>query len=114
VRFVVEDNGVGIPQEFVGRVFERFFRGPRDKQPSGAGLGLAIAKEIVEAHGGKIAVESREGEGSRFSFTLQIATPRQSEQNQRKGIYETVDHTDNGRREQHPAHVTDGAGVGGI
>ena len=73
VRFVVEDTGVGIPQQYIGRVFERFFRVPRANQPSGAGLGLAIAKEIVEVHGGSIAVRSKEGEGSRFSFTLQRA-----------------------------------------
>jgi len=73
VRFVVEDTGVGIPQQYIGRVFERFFRVPRANQPSGAGLGLAIAKEIVEIHGGSIAVRSKEGEGSRFSFTLQRA-----------------------------------------
>ena len=71
VRFVVEDSGVGIPEQYLGRVFDRFFRVPREKQRNGAGLGLAIArKEIVEAHAGQIAVQSREGEGSRFSFTL--------------------------------------------
>jgi signal transduction histidine kinase len=73
VRFVVEDTGIGIPAEFLGRIFERFFRVPRDNQPGGAGLGLAIAKEIVEAHGGSIAVQSKERQGSRFSFTLQRA-----------------------------------------
>jgi two-component system sensor histidine kinase ResE len=73
VRFIVEDSGIGIPHEYLARVFDRFFRVPRDNQPAGAGLGLAIAKEIVEAHGGSIAVHSREGEGSRFSFTLQRA-----------------------------------------
>jgi signal transduction histidine kinase/HAMP domain-containing protein len=73
VRFVVEDSGIGIPAEYLGRIFERFFRVPRDNQPGGAGLGLAIAKEIVEAHGGTIAVQSTPGEGSRFSFTLQRA-----------------------------------------
>jgi NtrC-family two-component system sensor histidine kinase KinB len=71
VRFAVEDTGVGIPPEYLSRVFDRFFRVPRDKQPSGAGLGLAIAREIVNAHGGKIAVESSPRRGSRFSFTLQ-------------------------------------------
>jgi NtrC-family two-component system sensor histidine kinase KinB len=70
VRFVVEDTGVGIPLDQQQRVFERFFRVPRANQPPGAGLGLAIAKEIVEAHGGRIAVQSQEGEGSQFSFTL--------------------------------------------
>jgi two-component system, NtrC family, sensor histidine kinase KinB len=71
VRFVVADTGVGIPRDQQARVFERFFRVPRANQPPGAGLGLAIAKEIVEAHGGRISVQSQEGEGSQFSFTLQ-------------------------------------------
>jgi NtrC-family two-component system sensor histidine kinase KinB len=75
VRFIVTDTGIGIPQDLLGRVFDRFFRVPHAKQPSGAGLGLAIAKEIVEKHGGTIAVQSREGEGSRFSFTLPQADP---------------------------------------
>jgi signal transduction histidine kinase len=73
VRFIVEDTGIGIPPEYLGRVFERFYRVPRPGQPGGAGLGLAIAKEIVEAHGGTIAVESKVSQGSRFSFTLQRA-----------------------------------------
>ena len=73
VRFIVEDSGVGIPKEYLSRIFDRFFRVPREKQPRGAGLGLAIAKEIVEAHGGTITVQSQEGKGSRFSFTLKQA-----------------------------------------
>jgi two-component system, NtrC family, sensor histidine kinase KinB len=71
VRFIVEDTGIGIPSEFLGRIFERFYRVPRENQPSGAGLGLAIAKEIVDAHGGTMEVESKPGQGSRFTFTLQ-------------------------------------------
>jgi signal transduction histidine kinase len=73
VEFVVEDTGVGIPAEHLPHVFERFFRVPRENQPPGAGLGLAIAKEIVEAHGGHITVKSQEGQGSRFGFTLKRA-----------------------------------------
>ena len=69
VRFSIEDTGAGIPQMYQGRIFERFFRVPG--QPvKGAGLGLAIAQEVVKAHGGRIAVESQEGKGSKFSFTL--------------------------------------------
>jgi signal transduction histidine kinase len=89
VRFVVEDTGIGIPAEHLGRVFERFFRVPQSNKPSGAGLGLAIAKEIVEAHGGSIGVRSKEGEGSRFSFTLQRAD-RQAEDQQAKVIHEIL------------------------
>jgi NtrC-family two-component system sensor histidine kinase KinB len=73
VRFVVEDTGIGIPKELQARVFDRFFRVARANHPSGAGLGLAIAKEITEAHGGSISLQSTEGEGSRFSFTLRRA-----------------------------------------
>jgi signal transduction histidine kinase len=91
VRFTVEDTGLGIPQEYMTRVFDRFFRVPRENQPAGAGLGLAIAKEIVEAHGGQISVQSRENRGSRFTFTLQRAeskkTPTQTEVSHEAVVY---------------------------
>jgi two-component system, NtrC family, sensor histidine kinase KinB len=70
VAFSVADTGVGIPDEELHRIFERFYRGARLDVPDGAGLGLAIAKEIVEAHGGHMAVTSRLGQGSTFTFTL--------------------------------------------
>jgi len=74
VRFIVSDSGEGIPEAFLPRVFEPFFRVPLQREISfGAGLGLAIVKEIVEAHGGTVGVESREGAGSSFSFTLRRA-----------------------------------------
>jgi signal transduction histidine kinase len=88
VRFVVEDTGVGIPQEYLARIFERFYRIPREDQASGAGLGLAIAKEIVDAHGGTISVESIPNTGSKFSFTLQKA-PETSGLAKQKVSYET-------------------------
>ncbi|MGH7804638.1 MAG: sensor histidine kinase, partial [Candidatus Binatia bacterium] len=69
----VADTGRGIAAEDVGRVFERYWKGRADDD-SGAGLGLAIAKGLVEAHGGRIWVESEEGKGARFSFTLPAAT----------------------------------------
>ena len=73
VRFWVSDTGAGIPEEFLPRVFEPFFRVPgRGKEP-GPGLGLAIVKEIVEAHGGTVNAESRPGAGSTFAFTLRRA-----------------------------------------
>jgi two-component system, NtrC family, sensor histidine kinase KinB len=53
--------------------FDRFFRVPGQEQETGAGLGLAIAKEIIEAHGGTVQVESKEGQGTTFSFTLERA-----------------------------------------
>jgi PAS domain S-box-containing protein len=73
VRFAVSDTGPGIPAQYLGRVFEPFFRVPGDEKPQGAGLGLAIVKEIVEAHGGTVVAESQEGKGASFSFTLRRA-----------------------------------------
>jgi signal transduction histidine kinase/HAMP domain-containing protein len=73
VRFTVEDSGPGIPRQYLARVFERFFRVPGQSGGTGAGLGLAIAREIVEAHGGTIGVEGGQGQGARFTFTLRRA-----------------------------------------
>ena len=73
VRFQVSDTGVGIPEKFLPRLFEQFFRVPDQGPGTGVGLGLAIVKDIVEAHGGTVGVESREGAGSTFHFTLRRA-----------------------------------------
>ena len=70
VRFSVLDHGPGILKEFQPRVFERFFRIPGTEESNGVGLGLAIAKEIVIAHGGNIGLRSTPGEGSEFYFDL--------------------------------------------
>ena len=70
VQFSISDTGRGIPERYLPRIFDRFFRVPGQETESGIGLGLAIVKEIVEAHGGAVSVESREGEGSTFRFTL--------------------------------------------
>lgn len=64
----VTDTGIGIPEEHLPYIFDAFYRGKRDLK--GSGLGLSIAKTIVEAHGGRIWVESIPGKGSTFSFTL--------------------------------------------
>ncbi len=69
VRFTVADTGAGIAPENVGRVFERYFRGAVNDR-RGTGLGLYIARGIVEAHGGSISVSSELGVGSRFQFEL--------------------------------------------
>jgi signal transduction histidine kinase len=70
----VRDNGEGIQPEDLPFVFERFFRGEksRNRATGGAGLGLAIAKGIIEAHGGRIWVESQPGQSTCFSFTLPV------------------------------------------
>jgi len=77
VVFTVQDTGVGIPPESLPHLFERFYRVPGQEEKSGAGLGLAIAKEIVEAHGGRVWAESEIGRGSRFSFALRAAETKQ-------------------------------------
>jgi len=73
ISFSVSDTGRGIPAQYVNRIFDQFFRVPDTAAEPGAGLGLAIAKEIVEAHGGTITVESYEGKGSTLTFTLKRA-----------------------------------------
>jgi signal transduction histidine kinase len=69
---IVEDNGIGIPKEELPLIFERFYRTDqsRNRKTGGAGIGLTIAKSIVDAHGGRINVESEVGRGSRFTVTL--------------------------------------------
>jgi two-component system sensor histidine kinase KdpD len=68
----VADRGPGIPKDEVENVFEKFYRLSRDGKPGGAGLGLAICRGVVEAHGGKMWVENRDGGGAAFRFTLPI------------------------------------------
>ena len=66
----VEDTGVGIAREHLAHIFERFYKVDRSRRDGGTGLGLAIVKHIVEAHGGEVLVESHEGSGSTFGFTV--------------------------------------------
>jgi two-component system, NtrC family, sensor histidine kinase KinB len=73
VVFSVADTGTGIPREYLKNIFEQFFSVPGQQAQAGAGLGLAIAREIVEAHGGMITVESTVGEGSTFTVSLKRA-----------------------------------------
>lgn len=72
VRFEVQDSGPGIAPEYVDRIFERFFQVPGQKAGS-IGLGLYIAREVVEAHGGRMGVDTAPGRGSTFWFTLPAA-----------------------------------------
>ncbi|NDJ77674.1 MAG: GAF domain-containing protein [Chloroflexi bacterium] len=72
----VTDRGIGIPAENLPHIFERFYQGDKSIRYrfGGSGLGLSIAQRIVVAHGGAIWVESEEGQGSTFTFTLPLAT----------------------------------------
>lgn len=72
VRFAVRDTGIGIPEEDVPRIFERFYRVDKSRAGSGTGLGLSIAKHTVEAHHGRIWAESVEGRGSTFYFSIPL------------------------------------------
>jgi hypothetical protein len=74
----VSDTGMGIPKQALSKIFERFYRVQRPgEEIQGTGLGLAIVKKIVEMHGGRIEVESREAEGSTFSIFLPLKTEPQ-------------------------------------
>jgi two-component system phosphate regulon sensor histidine kinase PhoR len=68
----IADSGIGISKEDLVHVFERFFKADKSRTHEGSGLGLAIAKHIIQAHNGKIWVDSQEGRGSTFSFSLPI------------------------------------------
>jgi two-component system, OmpR family, phosphate regulon sensor histidine kinase PhoR len=74
VTFTVSDTGIGIPRVDQPRIFERFYRVDvaRSREVGGTGLGLSIAKHLVDAHGGRIWVESEVGQGSQFHFTVPV------------------------------------------
>ena len=80
VAVSVADEGVGVPREEQERIFEKFYRaGPSETQSRrGSGVGLALVRHIVDAHGGSVCVESRLGEGSRFVIRLPIADRQES------------------------------------
>jgi two-component system phosphate regulon sensor histidine kinase PhoR len=75
VVFKVSDNGVGIAQKDITRIFERFYKADRARSGGGTGLGLSICKHIVEAHGGNIWAESVENSGSEFFFSIPVVYP---------------------------------------
>ena len=82
VTITVEDTGEGIAAEHLGHLFERFYRadGARDREHGGAGIGLAIAKAITEAHGGTItAASAGAGRGATFTVRLPLRAPMRSQ-----------------------------------
>jgi two-component system sensor histidine kinase VicK len=81
VKVIVSDNGIGIPEEDVAHLFERFYRveKSRNQDAGGTGLGLAIAKELVEAHGGSIYVKSTLGVGTVVTVELPVECKLKSE-----------------------------------
>ena len=72
ISFSVTDNGQGIDEPYLDRIFERYFQVPGRSDKKGSGIGLAICKEFIEAMGGKIWVRSRIGEGSTFGFNIPL------------------------------------------
>lgn len=75
IQFTVSDEGPGIPTEALPHIFERYWKGGTREREHGAGLGLSIVKGLVSAHGGRVWVESKPGDGSRFVFTFPAARP---------------------------------------
>jgi signal transduction histidine kinase/DNA-binding response OmpR family regulator len=80
-RVTVSDQGMGIPAQALPHIFERFYRADNidPRQVSGIGIGLSVVREIVELHGGRIAVESQEGQGSTFTVYLPLLPPAEGE-----------------------------------
>jgi signal transduction histidine kinase len=70
----VSDSGIGIPEQYLDHIFERFFQVAPGPATSGTGLGLAIAKQLIELHGGQIFVASTPGQGTTVTFTLPLWT----------------------------------------
>ncbi|MEE9591370.1 MAG: HAMP domain-containing sensor histidine kinase, partial [Thermodesulfobacteriota bacterium] len=73
VNIAVSDTGIGMAEDDINKIFDRFYRVDKSRsETTGAGLGLSIVKAIVDAHGGKLDVESELGKGSRFTVNLPI------------------------------------------
>ena len=74
IAVVIEDHGIGIPETDRERVFERYYRGSNTSGIGGSGVGLSLVRTIVDLHEGTIALDSSEGEGSRFTIRLPVST----------------------------------------
>lgn len=74
VKFYITDNGIGMDEETRKRIFEKFYQGDRSHSTQGNGLGLTLAKRIVDLHGGNITVDSQLGKGSTFTVSLPCGT----------------------------------------
>jgi signal transduction histidine kinase/HAMP domain-containing protein len=85
VQVEVRDTGKGISGEHLPHIFEKFYRIPGESPAGGAGLGLAIVREIITAHGGRIDVASRPGKGTSFTFSLPLCTAAQEPAEHNKG-----------------------------
>jgi signal transduction histidine kinase len=77
VRLWVKDTGPGVPEQEQARIFERFVRLDRTPAGEGSGLGLAITRAVAEAHGGRVELDSRPGEGARFTVIIPTEPPRE-------------------------------------
>lgn len=86
IKVSIRDNGWGIPQDDLNKIFDEFITTSKKFRKVGYGLGLYICKKIVEAHDGKISVRSEEGKGSEFSFTLPLETSSTSSEKDSKGF----------------------------
>ena len=69
----VTDTGTGIPADELPHIFDRFWRGRQASQTSGSGIGLAIADELTQAHGGQLSATSQPGQGTQMTLTLPLA-----------------------------------------
>ena len=88
LMFSVTDNGNGIPKEDIPHLFKRFSQGTTKKRSTGTGLGLYLSRQIIEAHGGKIWVESKIKKGSEFSFLLtDVVKSNKNIKNKKEGVY---------------------------
>jgi signal transduction histidine kinase len=76
VRIAVQDHGAGIPLDQLDRIFQVFYQvdGSSTRKAGGLGLGLALVKRLVEAHGSRVEVDSEVGQGSTFAFELPVAS----------------------------------------